>query len=119
MDCIPNPYSLADNFHDIIGNLSIVRKALLIKASKAGRTSRQGVQIPKLNFRLCLRQLPPVFTLVDHLLKGNLNGNIFRYLNRKYAPIQPLLICKFCEGLVLPGSKLCICLSRREKEQMT
>lgn len=119
MDCIPEPYSLADNLHGSDGNLSIVRKALLIKASKVGRASRQGVQIPKLNFRVCLRQLPPVFTVVHHLLKGNLNGNIFRYLNRKYAPIQPLLICKFCEGPVLPGSKLCICLSRRGKEQMT
>lgn len=119
MDCIPDPYSMADNLHGSNGNLSVIRKALLIKASKAGRASRQGVQIPKLNFRLCLRQLPPLFTVVDHLLKGNLNMNIFRYLTRKYAQIQPLLICKFCEGPILPGSKLCICLSRRGKEQMT
>lgn len=74
MDCIPDPYSLADNLHGSKGNLSIVRKAWFIKASKAGGASRQGVQIPKLNFRLCLRQLPPVFTAVDRLLKGNLNG---------------------------------------------
>lgn len=117
MDCIPDPYSVADNLHGSEGNLSIVRKALLIKASKVGRASRQGVQIPKLNFRLCFRQLLPVFAVVNHLLKGNLNGYIFRYLNRKYAPIQPLMICKFCEGPVLPGNKLCICLSRRGKNR--
>lgn len=119
MDCIPDPYSAADNLHGSNGNVSTIRKALLIKASKVGRASRQGVQIPRLNFRLCLRQLPPLFTVVHHLLKENLNGNIFRYLTRKYAQIQLLLICRFCEGPILPGSKLCICLSRRGKEQMT
>lgn len=84
-----------------------------------GGHSKWVVQIPKLTFRLRPSPFPSLSTVVTHLLTGNLDGNIFRYSNRKYAKIQPLLIWKFCEGPVLSGSKLCICLRGREKEQMT
>lgn len=92
INSITDPYSMADNLHGSNRNLSIFLRELAVKANKKDIASRGGVQILRLNFRFCYSQFPSLFTMVTHLLKENMDGNIFRYPNRKYVKIQALLI---------------------------
>lgn len=72
----------------VVMEMSTLLGELPSKANEEdGVARRRGVQILRLNFRLCHSQFPSLFTVATHLLKGNLDGDIFRYSNRKYVKI--------------------------------